>query len=88
MACHGCSDFPKMAVFPLRDQNVAAMAAMASFFHFDTQLLFRVCLFVVAKASTKYYSLSDQCISFNIAFEYRLSAVPRISRSDWCRREK
>jgi hypothetical protein len=35
VACHGCSDFPKMAVFPFRDQNVAAMAAMASFFDFD-----------------------------------------------------
>jgi hypothetical protein len=31
VACHGCSDFPKMAVFPFRNQNVAAMAAMASF---------------------------------------------------------
>jgi hypothetical protein len=32
VACHGCSDFPKMAVFPFHDQNVAAMA---TFFDFD-----------------------------------------------------
>jgi hypothetical protein len=35
VACHGCSDFPKMAVFPFHDQNVAAKAAMASFSDFD-----------------------------------------------------
>jgi hypothetical protein len=30
LACHGCSNFPKMAVFPFHDQNMAAMAAMAT----------------------------------------------------------
>jgi hypothetical protein len=30
VACHGCSDLSKMAVFPFRDQNMAAMAAMAT----------------------------------------------------------
>jgi hypothetical protein len=32
VACHGCTDFQKMAGFPIRDQNVAAMA---TFFNFD-----------------------------------------------------
>jgi hypothetical protein len=31
VACHGCSDFPKMAVFSLRGQNAAAMASIFDF---------------------------------------------------------